>query len=57
MKRDDLLIWLLVAVFLAAVAATLIFAPVKSRHGYGEVFPEGSGVRTARSSGTQPCGT
>jgi hypothetical protein len=38
-KGDDLLLWILVALLLAAIAITVLFAPGKSRHGYGGTAP------------------
>jgi hypothetical protein len=39
MKKDDLLLWLLVAALLAGILITVFFAPRRSRHGYGAVGP------------------
>ena len=36
MKRDDALLWIVALLLLAAVAVTILFAPRRSRHGYGE---------------------
>jgi hypothetical protein len=39
-KGDDLLLWVLVALLLAAMALTVLIAPGrKSRHGYGGLTP------------------
>ena len=53
MKGDELLLWILLALLAAAIAVTLIWAPQKSRHGYGEALPAGRGV----GSVSQPAGT
>lgn len=39
MKWDTVLLWLLAALLLAAMALTIIFAPNRSRHGYGLLDP------------------
>ena len=37
MKRDDLFIWIIVALLAAAIAITIIWAPRRTKHGYGNV--------------------
>jgi len=41
-KKDDLLIWALVAALAAAILLTLLFAPRRSLHGYGALRDGGS---------------
>lgn len=42
MKLDDILIWALVAALAAAILFTLLFAPRRTRHGYGALGGEGT---------------
>jgi hypothetical protein len=37
MKRDDLFIWIIVALLAAAIAFTIIWAPRRTKHGYGSI--------------------
>lgn len=54
MKGEDFLLWILVALLLAAIALTVLFAP-GSRHGYGGLTPpagsEERGAGMARRGG------
>jgi hypothetical protein len=39
MKRDDLFIWIIVALLAAAIVITIIWAPRRTKHGYGSIDP------------------
>ena len=51
MRRDDLVIWLLMAALLAGILLTILFAPRRSRHGYGALHPHPPFLTYAKSLG------
>lgn len=47
MRREDAVLWIFALLLLAAVAATVLLAPRRSRHGYGAAEDQGTGTYAA----------